>query len=118
VNGTKRRRTIAGRHAHPRDAKGCHTCRISQDAHEHDNTAVATILALAGGPDSFSGLLHKTGARQAGLVSALAELRVGGFLQNHDGSFQLTAKGMDLVEISRRRDAARKRGGQSPRRAA
>jgi hypothetical protein len=96
-------------------AKACRTCRPKQDEREpHDNTAVAVIMALADSPDSFNGLLHKTDARQAGLVSALAELRVGGFLVNReDGSFRLTAKGLDLVEHSRRRD-----GRQAQRRAA
>lgn len=108
--------------ARPRNsAKPCRTCRPKQDEHEpHDNTAVAVIMALAdSGPASFNGLLHKTDARQAELVSALAELRHGGFLVNRDdGSFRLTAKGLDLVEISRRLDAASRRQRRQARRAA
>jgi hypothetical protein len=101
--------------------RNCRTCQPKKDEHEHDSTAVAVVMALsAGNGDSFNGLLRKTNARQAGLVSALAELRHGGFLVNRDdGSFRLTAKGLDLVEISRRLDAAsRRRGGQARRRAA
>jgi hypothetical protein len=76
--------------------------------------ATSVVLSLSSsGKQSFAALLRSTKAGQAPLAGALAQLRADNWiLQDDCGNFQLSSRGLNLV------DEGRRRGGQARRRAA
>ena len=75
--------------------------------------ATSVVLALSSGKQSFAALLRSTKAGQAPLAGALAQLRADDWiLQDDCGNFQLSSRGLNLV------DEGRRRGGRQSRRAA
>jgi hypothetical protein len=111
MNGTvPRPRSIGGGKNHAKRAPSrCSTCDASWIA-----TAVVLALSTTGsGKQSFAALLRSTKADQGPLAAGLAQLRADDYvLQNVHGDFQLSSKGLNLV------DEGRRRGGQARRRAA
>jgi hypothetical protein len=86
--------------------RNCRTCDESW-------IATAVVLALASGKQSFDALLCSTGAGQSPLAAELATLRADAWiLQDDSGNFQLSTKGLNLI------DEGRHRGGRQTRRAA
>jgi hypothetical protein len=81
-----------------------------------DDSWIATSVVLSlgsSGEQNFAALLRSTGAGQAPLAGALAQLRgTDWILQDDSGNFQLSSRGLNLV------DEGRRRGGRQSRRAA
>lgn len=98
------RRAVAGSSRRP----PCRTCAADQSW-----IGTSVVLELASGKRSFAALLHSTGAGQSPLSAELAMLREDSWIiQDDSGNFQLSSKGLNLV------DEGRRRGGRQFRRAA
>jgi hypothetical protein len=78
-----------------------------------DDSWIATSVVLSlgsSGKQSFAALLHSTGAGQSPLSAALSQLRADSWiLQDDAGNFQLSSRGLNLVDEGRRRGGRRQR---------